>query len=238
MKNVPCPGIVVNHAEICPRGRRLSLFLSLSLFKKRERDRERPVVVERCHALPPPPTCKGRLVRVFNVVLDRAKNVRAIRKLHTWMRGDSRCSIYVTCNWPGGRGKTPLSYGTADRIRRRCDYNFEENEGKKRLWKLFFLRKPLENSFSIFLRPTFRIKVGDKRAIKEALSFNIFFFTCIRRMISLDRIFLYDSIHGCMYPVVAFLDTVNENCSFDSWRSCCRCCCACSGLWKEGRMLF
>lgn len=105
MKNVPCPGIVVNHAEICPRGRRLSLFLSLSLFKKRERDRERPVVVERCHALPPPPTCKGRLVRVFNVVLDRAKNVRAIRKLHTWMRGDSRCSIYVTCNWPGGEGK-------------------------------------------------------------------------------------------------------------------------------------
>lgn len=36
------------------------------------------------------------------VVLDRAKNVRAIRKSHTWMRGDSRCSIYVTCNWPRG----------------------------------------------------------------------------------------------------------------------------------------
>lgn len=82
--------------------------VSLSLFsKKRERQKE----ARSCRVmspLPSPPTCKGRLVRVFNVVLDRAKNVRAIRKLHTWMRGDSRCSIYVTCNWPRGKNATVI----------------------------------------------------------------------------------------------------------------------------------
>lgn len=101
--------------EKCPLSRyrresrwNLSKRTSLSLFsKKRERQRE----ARSCRVmspLPSPPTCKGRLVRVFNVVLDRAKNVRAIRKLHTWMRGDSRCSIYVTCNWPRGKNATVI----------------------------------------------------------------------------------------------------------------------------------
>lgn len=90
---VSCP---VNHVEICPRG------VSLLFKKKGDREARRSLLFP----LPLPLTCKGRLVyvRVLNVVLDRAKNVRAIRKSHTWMRGDSRCSIYVTCNWPkGGR---------------------------------------------------------------------------------------------------------------------------------------
>lgn len=87
---VSCP---VNHVEICPRG--------VSLLFKKKGDRE----ARRSLLFPPPSRVReGSYVRVLNVVLDRAKNVRAIRKSHTWMRGDSRCSIYVTCNWPrGGR---------------------------------------------------------------------------------------------------------------------------------------
>lgn len=211
--------------EKCPLSRYLVPWITLkfvqeaSLFFSKRRETERPVGP----SSPPSRVREGSYVRVLNVVLDRAKNVRAIRKSHTWMRGDSRCSIYVTCNWPSEN--SPLSYGTADRIRRRRDYNFQE-EG---LLEAFSKEQVPVNSIAS------RISFAEYflQRFEEFLLFNTSFLigrSCSWITRGGGYWFRCDSICICIpWSPSSIRSMRTENCSFDSSRSCCRCCCACSG---------
>lgn len=92
--------------------------VSLSLFKKRERDREKPVVVEWCH-----PSLLHPRVREDSYVSSTLFST--VPKMYvryvSYIRGWEGTRVAAS-TWPaiGLGGKTPLSYGTADRIRRRC----------------------------------------------------------------------------------------------------------------------
>lgn len=211
---VSCP---VNHVEICPRG--------VSLLFKKKGDRE----ARRSLLFPPPSPSRvreGSCTYVSSTLFSTVPKtyVRYVSHIRGWEGTRVAASTWPAIGRRGGEN-SPLSYGTADRIRRRRDYNFQE-EG---LLEAFSKEQVPVNSIAS------RISFAEYflQRFEEFLLFNTSFLigrSCSWITRGGGYWFRCDSICICIpWSPSSIRSMRTENCSFDSSRSCCRCCCACSG---------